>query len=482
MAAHINEESSAVRKTFASPSLYVVLLLMCALLALPGCSLPGFKSRSSTPEQEPAQRQGTYIAMLLPNTGSLGAISTKIMRGANLAAADLRKKGQNVTVTLIGTSGNWQQKIAQLPPEYTIIGGPLQKSVYEKAKNAGLTEQRMFFAFLGKLDSGDEGRTAWRFFASAEDQVDAVAGLAGDLGLRSVGSFYPASDSFGVRMTNLLEQKLADKGIAMHRASYSPSDPAGWSMSAKALSGGQIEAVFLPDSWKKFPGLHSAFVKNGDEALVEMGTMLWANNLDHQSLPNAGSYPLVAYPSNFVRTMAPAPLSNGGYDGWHALGYDFVRFAARLHVKQRPSGSQANSLIRQAALMNFASAPISYDNAGIAHQKLFMMQPGTQGGILLNKSTFQSTRSSVKASVEERLHPQPAVNPDENAESGEGGVSAEPGTAQAATLPERSASSAGSSSQSAPAQQAAPEEKTAPQPVIPTRPQTSYKLSVPVKK
>ena len=111
-------------------------------------------------------------------------------------------------------------------------------------------------------------------------------------------------------------------------------------------------------------------------------------------------------------------------------------------MTQRVSGSQANALIRQAALMNFAQAPISYDNAGIAHQKLFIMQPSLQGGVLLNKSTFQSTTLPASARQE------PAQ---------------------------------GASGQAAPAQ-AAPEVKSTPQPVIPTRPQTSYKLSVPVKK
>ena len=425
---------------------------MCTLMILPGCSFPGFKPRPSTPEQ-PAPKQGTYIAMLLPTSGSLGSITTKIMRGANLAASELRQKGQNVTVTLIGTSGNWQQKLSQLPPEYTVIGGPLQKKIYDQAKNSGLTSQRMFFAFMGKIDSGDEGRTAWRFFASAEDQVDAVAGLVNDLGIRSVGAFYPMSD------------------------------PSGMSLSAKALAGGQVEAVFLPDSWKNIPGVHSALVANGEDALVEMGTMLWANNLDNKGLPSASSYPLLVYPSNFVRSMAPAQLASGGHDGWDALGYDFVRFASRLHMTQRVSGSQANSLIRQAALMNFAQAPISYDNAGIAHQKLFMMQPSLQGGILLNKSTLQSTRSSLKEGAAERLKQQAEKRQEEGTGAAEGGISAEPGTAQAATLPAsaRQEPAQRASEQAAPAQ-AAPEVKTTPQPVIPTRPQTSYKLSVPVKK
>lgn len=464
------------------PRLLIVFLIMCTLMILPGCSFPGFKPRPSTPEQ-PAPKQGTYIAMLLPTSGSLGSITTKIMRGANLAASELRQKGQNVTVTLIGTSGNWQQKLSQLPSEYTVIGGPLQKKVYDQAKNSGLTSQRMLFAFMGKLDSGDEGRTAWRFFASAEDQVDAVAGLVNDLGIRSVGAFYPMSDSFSVRMTNLLEQQLADKGIAMHRATYSSSDPSGMSLSAKALAGGQVEAVFLPDSWKNIPGVHSALVANGEDALVEMGTMLWANNLDNKGLPSASSYPLLVYPSNFVRSMAPAQLASGGHDGWDALGYDFVRFASRLHMTQRVSGAQANALIRQAALMNFAQAPISYDNAGIAHQKLFVMQPSLQGGVLLNRSTFQSTRSSLKAGAAERLKQQTEKKPEEGTGSAEGGISAEPGTAQAATLPAsaRQEPAQGASGQAAPAQ-AAPEVKSTPQPVIPTRPQTSYKLSVPVKK
>ena len=79
-----------------SPRLLIVFLIMCTLMILPGCSFPGFKPRPSTPEQ-PAPKQGTYIAMLLPTSGSLGSITTKIMRGANLAASELRQKGQNVT-------------------------------------------------------------------------------------------------------------------------------------------------------------------------------------------------------------------------------------------------------------------------------------------------------------------------------------------------------------------------------------------------
>ena len=133
--------------------------------------------------------------------------------------------------------------------------------------------------------------------------------------------------------------------------------------------------------------------------------------------------------------------------------------------------------------MNFAQAPISYDNAGIAHQKLFVMQPSLQGGVLLNRSTFQSTRSSLKAGAAERLKQQTEKKPEEGTGSAEGGISAEPGTAQAATLPAsaRQEPAQGASGQAAPAQ-AAPEVKSTPQPVIPTRPQTSYKLSVPVKK
>ena len=74
-----------------SPRFLIVFLIMCTLMILPGCSFPGFKPRPSTPEQ-PAPKQGTYIAMLLPTSGSLGSITTKIMRGANLAASELRQK------------------------------------------------------------------------------------------------------------------------------------------------------------------------------------------------------------------------------------------------------------------------------------------------------------------------------------------------------------------------------------------------------
>ena len=46
----------------------------------------------------------------------------------------------------------------------------------------------------------------------------------------------------------------------MHRATYSSSDPSGMGLSAKALAGGQVEAVFLPDSWKNIPGVHLSLI------------------------------------------------------------------------------------------------------------------------------------------------------------------------------------------------------------------------------
>ena len=193
---------------------------------------------------------------------------------------------------------------------------------------------------------------------------------------------------------------------------------------------------------------------------------------------------MVGVESVYNHTLRSPEMMRRFLDDIDSVNFDVILDAVNLitpELAHDPAGQ--NALIRQAALMNFAQAPISYDNAGIAHQKLFVMQPSLQGGVLLNRSSFQSTRSSLKAGAAERLKQQTEKKPEEGTGSAEGGISAEPGTAQAATLPAsaRQEPDQGASGQAAPAQDA-PEVKSRPQPVIPTRPQTSYKLSVPVKK
>ncbi|MBQ4124429.1 MAG: hypothetical protein II595_00545, partial [Desulfovibrio sp.] len=200
---------------------------------------------------------------------------------------------------------------------------------------------------------------------------------------------------------------------------------------------------------------------------------------------------------SFSRSVAPAPFNSGSYDAWHALGYDFVRFACRLNFERPYPAATANKYISGAARMNYAQAPISYDAAGRAHQKLFMLQPGTQGAVLVNQASLKAKRDAIKlnpkavppAPVEPA--PAPAAVPAPASQP------AAPGAAPAARLidPSKPASplprryqaddypavpDAGRAAPDASQAPAAQSSQPAPaQPVMPTRRHTSYKLSLP---
>lgn len=456
-------------------------ILALTIVSLAACSVLGPSRQHEEPSSpvSPAASE-QHVVFLLPNEGVYTPISQKILSGARLAVSELKQKGSTMVIKVIYTKGNWLQELAALPPQYNIIAGPVQEKVYQQVRRAGLTEKRTFFTFLGKLEPGDEGVRAWRFFTSAEDQADAIVKfVSSDLGITTVGALYP-SDSYSLHMTNLVEQKFAAKNVILQRAAYRAEDPSSMQSAVNSLLGMQsdeatgkpvphpsCEALFLPISWKQFSPISAQFSSHGVKSLAMLGTILWDSNLNGRSTPNAAQYPLVAFPSAFVKEMAPQPLSSGLYDMWAALGYDFVRFANRLNLDRRLPAQQLNARIKQAAMMNYAIAPMSYDSSGCAHQKLFMLQPGVQGAVLMQKSSFQSMRMSLK-----QHHDSEGAT---GASSEKGTVSGVeeptqpslPQTAQKTDPPEQTATSSGRS------------DVSTSQPVLSTHPRTSYKLSLP---
>ncbi|MCR5171031.1 MAG: hypothetical protein K6C33_11320 [Desulfovibrio sp.] len=477
---------------------FALMALLCLSACLAGCALPGLGS--DKPQRTPGLSPGPCVVLVLPNTGNFAPISKKIETGAQLAKSSFSRNGATVHVKVIYTQPGWVEQVRALPKEFAVVGGFLQPDVFKQALSSGLTRERNVFAFLGKLPAGTEGVDAWRFFASAEDQADAVVRLlADDLGCRSVGALYP-NDKFSLRMTGLLEEKLAGKGIVLARSAYSGQADGA----AKLLvgSGGDIEAVFLPDSWKQIDMLKRSLANAGAPSAYMVGTMIWNGFLNARPLASAASYPLAVFPSSFSRSVAPAPFNSGSYDAWHALGYDFVRFACRLNFERSYPAATANKYISGAARMNYAQAPISYDAAGRAHQKLFMLQPGTQGAVLVNQASLKAKRDAIKLNPKAvppaPVEPAPASQPAAPAAvPAPASQPAAPGAAPAARLidPSKPASplprryqaddypavpDAGRAAPDASQAPAAQSSQPAPaQPVMPTRRHTSYKLSLP---
>ena len=379
-------------------------LLLLLVLALSACQFPAAPSKAPAPK--PATPTGPHIALALPSSGPYAGVAAKIRNGAEIALRELQAGGLLAQLHVVDTSKpDWNAQIAALPPSCIMVGGPLQAPIFKQLQTSGMLEKRVFFAFMPSLLPGDEGVRAWRFFPSPQDQIDRLVGfVTEDLGLRTFGAFYP-TDNYGPRMTGLLDQKLAGMGITLHSASYTPGQSSTWSGQAATLINPTaqenitapipqtpFEALFLPDSWKNMNLLTTSLMYNGEDRLVLLGTTLWEQGLDGKTVAEPDRYALAVFPAAWDPTQAPAALRAPGTDFWVALGYDFVRFAVRMAFDSRPPAATVNA---QAAGMKlqWAMAPLSWDDKGIAHQKLHLFQPGANGMEPLDLARFQHARS-----------------------------------------------------------------------------------------
>ena len=364
------------------------------------------------------------MALTLPSSGPYAPIGSKIRQGAQMAQKEMAANGVNMHLEIINTSApDWLQKLKALPPSCTVVGGPLQAPNYAQARNAGVTAERALFTFLPSLEQGDEGTRAWRFFPSPQDQIDALIGFASDsLNIRSYGAFYP-SDAYGARMTGLLEQSLYKRNMALQKASYNPADSTSWStavaplINAKTPEGSStpvpqtaFEALFLPDSWKNMEMLTTSLLYNGEDRLVLLGTTLWEQSLSGKTVTNAEKYTLAVFPAAWNQPQAPRTLQAPGTDFWNALGYDFVRFAVSMGLDSRLTTPQVTARAQRASKMIWGMAPISWDNAGVAHQKLFLFGVTANGMTPVDAEAFQQARARVLQQAALRMQGLPPVD------------------------------------------------------------------------
>jgi hypothetical protein len=388
-----------------------------------------------------------------------------------MARQEIIGQGRPLRLEIVNTEGpRWLAELAALPRECAVVGGPLQANRYDEARKSGLAEQRTFFTFLPSLESGDEGALAWRFFPGPQDQIDALVSFATDtLNIRTYGAFYPA-DAFGERMTALLGQSLAARGMFLQKAPYLPGDVTVWSDAAAALlrpvtgPDGRtpvpqtaFEALFLPDSWKNMDMLCTSLLYNGEDRLVLLGTTLWEQGLSGKILSDAEKFVLAVFPGAWNPVAAPASLKAQSGDFWMALGYDFTRFAAGLDIASRLSSAEVGAKAR-AVQMPWSMAPISWDGAGAAHQNLWIFQVSPLGMTPVNAELFAQNRAAVLQRAALRMQGLPAVDAQGNP------VAPLPG------MPAQNAAGADG--------QHAPQDQPAALPMSST-PKSSYKLSLP---
>lgn len=442
-------------------------LLLC--LALCGCQFPLLTGSLKSGVKKTTS---PCVVLALPNSGPYAAVATKIKKGAQISLDGLKTVGLTPRVENINTEEpDWLTKLSTLPEECAIVGGPLQEKSYLAARKAGAMENRVFFPFMPNLQKGEEGVIAWRFFPSPQDQVDALVKFGvDDMNIRTYGAFYP-NDSYGQKMTGLMEDSLAKRQISLKKASYNPSSSASWSAAVRPLINPvkvgpkatpvpqtDFEALFLPDSWKNMDMVTAGLLYNGEDRLILMGSALWEAGLAGKPVRKAAKYDLAVFPSSWDASRAPKVLKDA--DFWVALGFDFMNFAANLGFGVRPQRESVNAALPEAASRIRALAPINWDNAGVARQQMYIFQVGSEGMRPLNTSRLNNARVAAKERAAlriQRAYEEPEPDPAESQ----------------IVLP---------SEEPPRVEQAPVTPVNAPAPIIRDAPQPSYKLRLPTKR
>lgn len=364
--------------------------------------------------------QPVCTAMLLPLSGPYAGIAGSIQAGAAAAQQQMRQAGVNIDVQFIDTQApDWLQRLTQLPAACTVVGGPMQPDIYATVKAQNLPGTRAVFAFLGRIDEGDEGVTAWRFFPSRDDQLTTMLRFAQQLGIHQFGIFAP-EDGYGNAMSNEF-QALASRfgGTVSGSAFYPPDAPEQWTKLAGQFVGVRVvnkvpipsssfRAIFLPDSWNSMDMVISSLFYQGEDSQLLMGTSLWEQTLLENPPAMLTNMQFAAFPGmwNPRSLEVPARLLQAGLGGrkvdtWAALGYDFVRFASALGLRPGWTASDVNARLEQAQRMSWSMAPLHWQN-GRAAQQMFVLSPAKDAPSLVDTAVFKQRLDDARARSERR--------------------------------------------------------------------------------
>ena len=377
------------------------------------------------------------IALLLPLSGSASSLGKQVQAGARAAARQLEASGTKMDLVFIDTDQpDWLTRYAALPQDCVTVGGPMLAAPYSALKTQGFGGKAVF-AFLSQLpESSDEGRLAWRFFTSNEDQISAVLGFASnELGIHSFGILAP-NDSYGERMSALFASSAARQGCSVRTATYPLGDVKSWTkltgefVQAVNVAQGTLPraradfgAIFLPDGWSNMDMLISMLRYHGAYNRVMLGTVLWEQGLKGGHALDPETFGLSVFPGVWDdNSESPAAVDfrnamNGTGEkpgDWSVLGYDFVRFASALGLRDMVKDSASlNATLAAGPKLEWAGAPVVWDALGLAHRQLILFQPARQGKIAVDPEAFGAYyRKLNKMPGSSRLAPLPNVAPE----------------------------------------------------------------------
>ena len=355
------------------------------------------------------------VALLLPMSGPLGTIGQKIARGAQCALLGQPRTGRTGELRIINSAGpDWKAELSELGPEFTVVGGPLRKEIWQGIRQDNLQSQRLFLTFMSSLPG--EGVDGWRFFGSPTDQARTVIRAAMQQhGITDFAVFYP-KERFGSAMAEAFWQTVkAEGGSLKGMGTYPPNSPRELGQAVatllKAPSGKSqqktpapdFQAVFLPDSLTRAQLVAPQFFFYDAKDLLFLGPQVWNQAFLGGSRPelqylSRALFPGAWWPDNPKPAMARLQQEFARYKWgtpgfWAGLGYDFTRFAEKAGTASPLSPpDQIASVLHAAAagMSGWTIAPLDWDEKGQARQTMFLFRPGAGGPVRIQPKAVQA--------------------------------------------------------------------------------------------
>ncbi|PTN39024.1 penicillin-binding protein activator [Desulfonatronum sp. SC1] len=376
--------------------------------------------------QEHFGTPGICIGLVLPLDGPLAETGWKVVRGAEAGRDALEKNGYPVRLEIANAQdSDIQGTLTAMAPECRVVGGPIQREAWDRLHGANISSQRHFFTFLPTMGEAEEGRNAWRFFAGPQDQIHALADLAlRQLDISGLAVLFP-QDRFGEHLGEMFTREVISMGgqITGHQ-SYQPGRHEKWGEAVASLLGvpaqqrrgrqeravlprPPFQAVFIPDNLSDAEVLLPQFFYYDEPRLLILGPELWSQawlqRPRHTELQyfRLAAMPGAWWPDNpapAARSLTEVMQATGqDPDFWIALGYDFVRFAARIsQAAQTSAPNRLNTYLAAVTDFDWSMAPLSWNDQGQARQDLFLFQPTSQGLNLVDPMVLRNQLDRVR--------------------------------------------------------------------------------------
>ncbi|MFP4070949.1 MAG: hypothetical protein ACLFTB_02770 [Desulfovibrionales bacterium] len=372
------------------------------------------------------------IALLLPLSGPYAKVGWKILAGADLGRGELTRQGIDLNLQVINTDSlDWSLQLRALPPDYVVVGGPLQTDILQTAVGHEMHKKRAFFSFVPSLPNLEEGEDVWRFFGSPADQVRTLLDMSrGELGIHDYAVFYP-DERFGLGMAKFFwEEAVQQGGRVTALKSYPPKENRAWARTVEQIltpsqedrleskegaprPDPDFQAVFLPDGLSNAQVIIPEFHFYDEDRLLFLGPELWTQSWEHArtertyfqlSLMPASWWPESPSPGVAHLRELYSRERGGEPDLWVALGYDFIRFMGGIGtVPVNWSPQTLNRLLSGEHFFDWTMAPLRWNLGGIAAQDMVLLTPGRSGLVKADAQRVRQLMDAVKKRHDERI-------------------------------------------------------------------------------